>query len=398
LPSRLAKSAFFRYAAAFPPLLLALVALALQPVYRETTREIRREMRGAVDEEVEEYNERFQRAGRSGIKELMEEDIRGNLGSTAYFLLRDENGSVLAGSQPAPPQLSHEDHAWLRVIVPGSPYVFEGREAVQPDGSRVLIARRSAIERIQYRLARQLLLSGALVFAVSLLLGWAFTRLIARRLDRMRASADRIQRGDLSERLALSGSEDELDRLAAAINRMLSRIEQLMESSRHISSAIAHDMRRPVSALRIEMDELARAPGLDEESRLRAERNVARIDEMLSTFAALLRLTRIEAGAYGKRREPVALAQVTQDAVDLYQAVAEQHGRRIQAELTAISVPGDRDLLFQAVQNLIENAMTHGSGMLAVTLLAEPPYAILQVADQGRGVPASDLERVFERF
>ena len=156
-------------------------------------------------------------------------------------------------------------------------------------------------------------------------------------------------------------------------------------------------MRRPVASLRNELDELSRDSRLDGASRERVNQAIERIDEMLATFSALLRLARIEAGSFGPRRDSVDLRAVWQDAVDLYEAVAVERGMHIVANLQAAMVIGDRDLLFQIAQNLLENAVRHGSGQIDVGLRADA-RAHLTVRDHGPGVPPDALPHLFERF
>jgi signal transduction histidine kinase len=156
-------------------------------------------------------------------------------------------------------------------------------------------------------------------------------------------------------------------------------------------------MRRPVASLRNELDELSRDSRLDAASRERVNQAIERIDEMLATFSALLRLARIEAGSFGPRRDSVDLRAVWQDAVDLYEAVAVERGMHIVARLQSATVTGDRDLLFQVAQNLLENAVRHGSGEVDVELRVDA-RAHVTVRDHGPGVPPEALSHLFERF
>jgi signal transduction histidine kinase len=156
-------------------------------------------------------------------------------------------------------------------------------------------------------------------------------------------------------------------------------------------------MRRPVASLRNELDELSRDSRLDAASRERVNQAIERIDEMLVTFSALLRLARIEAGSFGPRHDSVDLCALWQDAVDLYEAVAVERGMHIVAQLRPAVVTGDRDLLFQVAQNLLENAVRHGSGQIDVDLHTNTGAGVI-VRDHGPGVPPDALPHLFERF
>ena len=196
----------------------------------------------------------------------------------------------------------------------------------------------------------------------------------------------------------MSTRGDELDLLAQRFNSAFDEIERLVDAAKHVSSAIAHDMRRPLIALRNALDEARRDRASDPALAARLEKLRGQTDELLRTFAALLSLARIEAGAAMPAREMLDLAAIAGDAIELYEAVAEAEGRSLCGELRPARVRGDRDLLFQVCQNLIENALAHGAGDILVTVALEADEVALQVSDQGRGVSDEALPRLFERF
>ncbi|HSN70244.1 MAG TPA: HAMP domain-containing sensor histidine kinase, partial [Steroidobacteraceae bacterium] len=150
--------------------------------------------------------------------------------------------------------------------------------------------------------------------------------------------------------------------------------------------------------LRNRLDELSRRPGLDTTAREELEAAIDELDRTLSAFAALLRLARIEAGSYGPRHERVVLDQVTNDAIDLYRATAEERGLSIESQLAPVSLLGDRDLLFQAISNVLDNAIKYGAGRVTVTLENRGDEARLSIRDEGPGLARSEESRVFERF
>src|SRR6185369_15207454 len=206
---------------------------------------------------------------------------------------------------------------------------IEGKVFVLFGGERLLVGRRSPLAPFRESMTARLWWSGALTLLATALMVGAFTRHLHRRLQRLAGEARAIQRGHLSRRLSVSPRGDELDALAIRFNQAFDEIERLVEATRHVSSALAHDMRRPLIHLRNTLE--AELAELDAATPLAARLHelVAHTDELLASFSALLRLARLESGTWEVRRQPCALAEIAEDAVDLYAAQAEQEGRPI---------------------------------------------------------------------
>jgi signal transduction histidine kinase len=236
-----------------------------------------------------------------------------------------------------------------------------------------------------------LALGGGLVIAVLLL----------RRVDAVNRTARAIMNGDLSRRIPVVGSHDELGGLAESVNRMLSRIEELMESLRHITSDIAHDLRTPLGRLRqrLEASRLKTRSTSEYESAIDAA--IDDTDSILKTFEAMLRIAQIEAGARRARFSNTDLSAITENVFEAFEAVAEDEGKSLEARIEpSISVNGDRELLTQMLANLIENALRHTptGTVVYVELERVDGSARLTVADTGPGIPIAEKENVFRRF
>ncbi len=215
----------------------------------------------------------------------------------------------------------------------------------------------------------------------------------------------------MTGRLPVNGSGDELDRLAQSLNLMLARIEQLMAGLREVSDNIAHDLKTPLNRLRNRVEAALREPYGEPVYREALERTIEEADGLIKTFNALLSIARIEAGAAGgENRETLDVSALLRDVAELYEPVAEERGLVLKADMQApIFIRGDRQLLGQAIANLIDNAIKYGTSEAAeggpdaqpeveVSAEAKGPMAEIVVTDRGPGVPVSDRERVLDRF
>ena len=395
---RLANSPFFRFALGLPLGIAILLALALVPVYQGALRGVERELRIAIDAEILRLEQQYRDRGVFGLRAAIRERIANPLDADAVYLLADARGRPIEGNVAGWPEVEPVDGAWVRFRDARSGELIQGKVFRVGALERLFVGRRSPLEQFRQQFFRRLAIAGAGVTLLSLALATWFTMRLRRRLDSVRATTERIRAGDLTERIPVAGTRDEIDQLAGTLNAMLAQIESLMTSARHVSSAIAHDMRHPLTHLRNQLDELSRRPNLEQDVRGELEDAIEELDRTLSAFAALLRLARIEAGSYGPRHEPVLLDQLTNDAIDLYRATAEDRGLVIESQLAPVTVPGDRDLLFQAVSNLLDNAIKYGAGRVAVSLEARADAVRLVIRDEGPGLDRTERDRVFERF
>lgn len=264
------------------------------------------------------------------------------------------------------------------------------------DGSRLLYAldeEEIAHLRQDVRRAAGWGLAVALVLALGA--GLLINRAALRQVGTINAAAHRIIAGDLSHRIENTGSGDEFDRLAVTLNRMLDRIVQLIEAIRTATDNIAHDLRSPLARHRAKLETaLRRVPPADELPQW-IEENIEDVDRILSTFNALLRLATIESGVLRGGFVPVALEPIARDLVDLYEPAAQERGLKLELQIDAPGeVMGDRDLLFQALANLLDNALKFARRDVRLVLSA----TCLRVLDDGPGIPVDARGRVFDRL
>jgi len=233
--------------------------------------------------------------------------------------------------------------------------------------------------------------------------GFAGAIIIAWRVDRrLRCTEEALTAyaaGKMSRRLPVTGSHDELDRMALAVNTVLDRVAGLVETIRQVTTDAAHDLKTPMTRLR---HRLAEAEGAaDAEVKAVVGAAAADAEQIVATFDALLRIAQIEAGARRERFADVNLSEVLETIADAYAPDAEQSGQRLEATVVAgLHVTGDRELLTQAFANLVENAIRHAGKGAQIRVTGEAKGASVEagVADTGPGVPAQERKRVLRRF
>jgi signal transduction histidine kinase len=222
---------------------------------------------------------------------------------------------------------------------------------------------------------------------------------LERRLRSISLSAEAIIGGDIRQRMPISPRRDEFDQLAATLNRMLDRVERLLENLRQVSSDVAHDLRTPLSRLRTRLEEgslesPAKAAGIIEDA-------IQRVDDVLSLFAAILRIAEVEGGDTRRFFAAVDLSALVTELAESFALSFEDAGRTLLWSIEeGLRVHGDRELLAQAFINLLENAQRHtpSGSIVRVTLVSAGDVVCVQIVDNGPGVPKAELSRVTKRF
>jgi signal transduction histidine kinase len=321
--------------------------------------------------------------------------LRAAPASSGFYLLQ-RDGKVLEGNLPAmTPRAGVQEvmasgHRVLGMgefLAPGL-YVFSGGDTTR-------------LRAVQAHLLNVMLLLFGAALLLAVVGGGLVSRSFLRRTDAMAKACRDIMNGDLTLRIPVRGTGDELDRLAEAINDMLSRIAALMENLSQVSNDIAHDLRTPVTHLRHRLERAQADSKTIEDHRAALETAIAKADEILGLFAALLRIAQIEGGARRAAFAPVDLGALLIQMRDLFEPVAEEAGHSLQLDGgDALSIRGDRQLLVQLLSNLIENAIVHTpqGTHIRLSLSRSPGRAVVQVSDDGPGVPKEEHDRLFRRL
>lgn len=331
----------------------------------------------------------------------------------SIYLLLDPEGRPVAGNLNKKPDLTPLGDNW---------YSFEylritdNREELHAARARVfnlqpgfyLLVGRDIEETVRL----QKVMLQAAIYGLGLILilgiggGLLMSRNFRRRIDSINQASSQIMDGDLSRRIPLTGSGDEIDQLAGNLNQMLMRIEGLMTGMREVTDNVAHDLRSPINRLRSRLEVTLMKPASNEEYRDVLMQTIEEADKLLVTFNALLSVARLEAGSAEVRMEELDITRLVQDAVEFVSLVAEEQGVQIHLDIPEkspnekIHIRASRPLLSQAVINLLDNALKYG-----ITDTPEIRVAVrvtdrlvISVADNGPGIPPQDMARVTERF
>jgi signal transduction histidine kinase len=391
-------SPFVRFALLLPLVTACIVGALFYPLYREAEGHIRDGVHAAIEQEILALDSHFHEGGLEALAAEINQRLASPIDPDAVYLLADAGGSPVAGNLEAwPGEVPVQDDVWFRVR-DAQGRNLEGKVFLLFSDQRLLVGRRSPLAAFRQNMTLRLAGSAVLIVLATAVLAGVFMARLRRRVRELSDHARAIQEGNLSRRLPISRNDDELDQLAAGFNRAFAEIERLMEGMRHVSSALAHDMRRPLIALRNALESALgeASPGSALHGAL--SRLIEQTEGLLHTFASLLRLARLESGGLPPDIGPCPVHGVARDVVELYAAVAEQRQRQLTAALDPAWVRGDRELLFQLLVNLIENALVHGGGAIHLTVAPDGDWVRLRVGDQGRGVPAAALPRLFDRF
>jgi signal transduction histidine kinase len=379
-----------------------------------TRRLITEQITSTVQGEMRGLTEQYEQGGLRRLLGTVQ--VRSRQPGSSLYLVTTPNGEGLAGNISAlePGVLDQpgwHETSYRRLEAPGVPQTAEHRALVnvmQLGGFRVLVGRdleeRARLYDIISNAGRW---SFALVVVLGLAGGFFVSRRVLSRIDAMTGTSQAIMAGDLSGRLPVAGTGDELDRLANAVNAMLDRIVALMHGLSEVSDNIAHDLKTPLTRLRNRCEEALRASASDANYRAALEHTIEESDQLIRTFDALLMIARAEAGHARDNMNEFDAAEIARDVSELYEPLAEEKGLALKLDAPwAAPVRGNRELVSQALANLVDNAIKYtapgklnGSPAEIVVKAGNDGDRItLSVEDRGPGIPKADRGRVVERF
>ena len=396
-------------------LIFILFAVSLLGYFALNTRRlITEQITNRVNVEVNVLREQYEQGGIRRLVTII--DQRARRPSSNLLMVTTPTGEELAGNVGSlePGVLDHPGWFELSYRRADASDEAQHRALVQvvelPSGFRILVGRDlEERERIYAIIANAGRWSFALVVVLGVAGGFFVSRRVLKRVDAMSETAHTIMAGDLSGRLPVAGTGDELDRLAENLNAMLERIEALMRGLKEVSDNIAHDLKTPLTRLRNRCEQALRVTNRDADYRATLESTIAESDELIRTFDALLMIARAESGHARDNMADFDAADIVRDIGELYEPLADEKGLALKVE-TPLTAPvrGNRELVSQALANLVDNAIKYAgpatsktNGATAEIVIcagAEGERIMLTVSDHGPGIPEADRGRVVERF
>ncbi|WP_036262618.1 ATP-binding protein [Pyruvatibacter mobilis] len=410
---KLLSTTTFRLALVYLALFLASASALLAYLYWNTAGFLARQTETTILAETSALVSQYDEGGRAALVHgviTKARDPRQNL-----YLLEDQNGEALGGNLTSWPLMASDTDGWLSFVYPrrtveGEVEIHEAIAVMTrlPEGMSLLVG-----QDIEERRQLEAQITNALGWAVGAMIvlgilgGAIISRNLVARIDDINRTAKDIMGGELSRRIPVTGAGDEIDQLAENLNDMLDQIERLMLGMRQVTDNIAHDLRSPLNRLRNRLEVTLMKPATQEEYAQALEKSIHEADELLGTFNALLLIARAEAGAARDGMDWVDLSALAQDAAELYEPVAEEAGLRLDLAIEpGIEYHGHRELLAQAIANLLDNAIKHaahpggiGEGVIRLAVQSRGSRgAEVSVSDNGPGIAPDDRERVLGRF
>ena len=406
--TKLFKSSTFRLALIYVVLFSVSVLLLLGFIYWSTAGYMVRQTEATIDAEITGLTESYDQSGLLGLSKIISERLSQKKTDPSLYLLTDAQFKPIIGNLEKWPEEQPSDQGWLSFHVDsGTHHAAEQHKALARifplQGKFHLLVGRDVhnLEEIQ-SLIREALFWGLMITVVLALGGGTMmSRSMMHKIEMINDTCHRIMEGDLTQRIPRSGGDDDFDKLIGTLNRMLAQIENLMQGVKQVTNNIAHDLRTPLSRLRRRLDMLrVNGQKTDQHEEL-LDQAINEADGLLTTFKALLRISEVESGSRRGGFEDVDITALLDDLIELYEPLSEEKGQTIVSARQHIqSLQGDRDLLFQAFANVLDNAIkyTPASGHIQLIVKDQPSQLQVSICDTGPGIPAEARDKVFERF
>jgi signal transduction histidine kinase len=386
----------------------AVVIALLGYVHWSTTSYVRGLSDHAITAELAVLQKAYASTGRRGLITTIEQHIADQRFQGSAYLLTDASFAPLAGNLKAWPVAIKGSGEWATFNAPkarpdtaGQPLLRATVETLS-DGSHLLVGKDiENVDEFVRRINIALGLGISLIFVLAGVASVSVTRRTVGRIEAINATSQAIMQSGLGQRIPLRGTQDEWDELAKNLNSMLDRIEALMAEVKHVTDSVAHDLRTPLTRMRGRLEKANnRQRDCNVEQSLIGD-TIADLDGVLGMFSSLTRISQIEANNRAAGFRIINLAEIASEVVELFDAAAEDKGGHlIFVGDQRVLVSGDRDLLFDAVANIVDNAIKYGreTGQVTVEVKQTDGGAVISVADDGPGIPIDERQHVFKRF
>jgi len=403
------RSSTFKLALASIGVFGALVVALFAYVYWSTATFVMDRVDRAVDAERTMLHDTYDRDGRDGLVRAIEQRVAQAPPGGTVYLVTDAALSRLAGnlkewpaSLPGAQGRGAFRAAPLHPDAPLQQSLFRSRWETLPDGLHLLVgANIDELNRFTNEIHKALALAITLILVLAAVASVSVTRRTVGRIEAINSTSRAIMESGLGQRVPIRGNQDEWDQLAQNLNAMLGRIESLMDEVRQVSDNVAHDLRTPLTRMRGRLEKASAGARDSEGDRSVINSAIADLDDVLRMFSSLTRISQIETANRTSAFRTVDLREIAEEVGELFDAAAEDNGGRV--EVTGAKpapIVGDRDLLFDAIANLVDNAIKHGrsSGVVTVSIDSSAGGVGISVADDGPGIPAAERPNVVKRF
>lgn len=405
---RVFRTSTFRLSVLFAALFGGSAILLLSLVYWGMATTLVDQADELIDGDIAAFQSALTAGGERAVEKMIENRISNDPTRTATYQFFLSNGSMRMGNLRAPlsasalPQLGRGEIS--SEPPPDSsnrePHTIRTRTIALSDGGRLLVGR-DIYNPLEMRERISQIVGVGLFVTIVLagLAGWVISRTILRRVDGMARVSRAIMEGHLDRRLPVGKASDEFDHLTSQLNAMLDRIETLMADVRQVTSGIAHDLRSPLTRLRVRLENAQLERGDNGDPLL--DEVIQDVDGIRATFNALLRIAEVDARDPRSNFRVVDLGHLVSRMSELYRTVAEDKGLAWEVEIEHdVTVSGDEQLLAQAISNLIDNALkyTPAGGRISLHLSGVLEQAQVTVEDTGPGIPAAVCQDVLKPF
>jgi signal transduction histidine kinase len=384
-----------------------IVSAIFSYVYLSTISYVRSRSDRAILTDYVTLRDAYQRSGRDGLSEAIRRRMAYRGSADRVYILVDPSSAVLGGNLKAWPGAVTATSGWTEFRAPApagttSEPLIRAMLENFPSGDRLLVGRDiSDLDSFTWRIKAAAISGVALIFVLAAMASVLVTRRTVGRIEQINATSRAIMQSGLDKRIPLRGTNDEWDRVAENLNLMLDRIETLMGEVKQMSDNVAHDLRTPLTRMRGRLEKAYRVERASDADQCLIGDTIADLDSVLRMFSSITRIAQIEAQARTDAFRPVNLFEIASKVVELYDAAAEQDGTHLSLVGDRdVVVTGDGDLIFDAIANLVDNAIKHGraGGQVHVRIESADGEPEISIADDGPGIPIDEREHVFKRF
>lgn len=376
-------------------------------VYLSTASFVRSRSDQAITDEYSDLRGAYQQSGRTGLTELIRNRVADGGSTGNVYILVDHASAILAGNLDRWPAAAAAAQGWTEFCAPGVPDAaserrFRAMSATLPGGDRLLVGTDiSDLDSFAVQIRAAVIAIIFLMFVVAMVASILVTQRTVGRIESINATSRAIMESGLDKRIPLHGSHDEWDRVAENLNLMLDRIEALMGDVKQVSDNVAHDLRTPLTRMRGRLEKAYHGERSGDSDQALIGDTITDLDAVLGMFSSITRIAHIETQARKGEFRTVSLVEIAGEVVELYDAAAERDGTDL--SITGdheVLVTGDRDLLFDAIANLVDNAIKHGraGGKIVVACENVDDESVIAITDDGPGIPAGERDHVFKRF